>query len=136
MSKMFKFFIGVVVALAMIPLVVSMSDTYNIANNDETFTAVQDIATDEVVTLIEETPVDITDVTVEGVSLVLTTEYTVSGANITVLTDNSETGDEIIVFYTYEMEVASAVGTMVDLIPLLVIISVVVMGALAIRRKK
>ena len=136
MSKMFKFFVGVVLALAMIPLIISMSDAYNIANNDETFTAVQILGVDEVVTLVEQTPVDITKVTVEGVELVLTTEYTVSGSNITVLLDNSETGDIIIVYYTYEMASASAVGTLVDLIPLLVIISVVVMGALAIRYKK
>ena len=136
MSKMFKFFVGVVLALAMIPLIISMSDAYNIANNDETFTAVQILGVDEVVTLVEQTPVDITKVTVEGVELVFTTEYTVSGSNITVLLDNSETGDIIIVYYTYEMASASAVGTLVDLIPLLVIISVVVMGALAIRYKK
>ena len=136
MNKMFKFFIGIVVALAMIPLIVNMSDEYNIATNEETFTAVEILATQEVVTLIEETPVDITSVTVEGVALILTTEYTVSGSAITVLANNSETDDIIVVYYTYEMAVASTVGTLAQLIPLLVIISVVVMGALAIRMKK
>ena len=135
MSKMFKFFIGVVVLLAIIPLVITMSDNYNIATTEETFVAVEILAVDEVVAL-TETPVDVTKVTVEGVELTVTTEYTVSGSNVTILATNSETDDVIVVYHTYEMETASAVGILVDLIPLLVIISLVVMGVVAIKLKQ
>ena len=135
MSKMFKFFIGVVVLLAIIPLVITMSDNYNIATTEETFVAVQILSVDEVVAL-TETPVDVTKVTVEGVELTVTTEYKVSGSNVTILATNSETDDVIVVYHTYEMETASAVGILVDLIPLLVIISLVVMGVVAIKLKQ
>ena len=124
MKKLIGIFIFILFSLSLLPLFINMSDDYNIANVGETFTAVEVLATPEVVT-VSETPTEVTKVTVEGVELTLTTEYTVSGSNITILANNSETDDEIVVYFTYEITTTASQDTLVDLIPTLVIIMIV-----------
>ena len=134
MKKLIGVFLTVLITVSLIPLFVSMSDDYNEANVGETFTAVQVLATPEVVT-VSETPTAVIKVTVEGVELTLTTEYTVSGSDITVLANNSETDDVIVVYYTYDLPTTSAQDTLVDLIPTIIIIGIVASVAFAVYKK-
>jgi len=134
MKKLIGVFVAILFSLSLLPLFINMSDEYNVANTGETFTAVEVLATPEVVT-VSETPIEVTKVTVEGVELTLTTEYTVSGTNITVLANNSETDDIIVVYYSYEITTTASQDTLVDLIPTLIIIMIVGSLAFAIYKR-
>ena len=135
MKKTIGIFIAILFSLSLLPLFINMSDNYNVANVGETFTAVQVLATPEVVT-VSETPTEVTKVPVEGVELVLTTEYTVSGSNVTVLANESETDDVIVVYFEYEMITSTSQDTLVDLVPTLVIIMIVAGVAYSLKSKK
>lgn len=134
MKKLIGVFLTILITVSLIPLFVSLSDDYNEASVGETFTAVEVLATPEVVT-VSETPTAVTRVTVEGVELTLTTEYTVSGSDITVLANNSETDDIIVVYFTYDLDTTTAQDTLVDLIPTLIIIGIVASVAFAVYKK-
>lgn len=134
MKKTIGIFIAILFSLSLLPLFINMSDNYNVANVGETFTAVQVLATPEVVT-VSETPVEVTKVTVNGVELTLTTEYTVSGTSVTVLANNSETDDVIVVYYSYEIATSASQDTLIDLIPTLIIIMIVASVAYAIYKR-
>jgi len=134
MKKLIGVFVAILFSLSLLPLFINMSDEYNVANTGETFTAVEVLATPEVVT-VSETPIEVTKVTVEGVELTLTTEYTVSGFNVTILANNSETDDVIVVYFTYEITTTASQDTLVDLIPTLIIILIVASVAFAIYKR-
>ena len=134
MKKGLGLFLGILITVSLLPLLINMSDNYNLASVGETFTAVEVLATPEVVT-VSETPTEVTKVTVEGVELTLTTEYTVSGSAVTVLANNSETDDVIVVYFAYEMTTSTSQDTLVDLIPTLVIILIVAGVAYSFYRK-
>jgi len=135
MNKLVGIVITILIVLSMIPIAISMSDDYNMANTEESFTAVEVLATPEPFT-VDHTPTEVTKVTVEGVELTLTTEYTVSGSAITVLANNSETDDVVVVFYSYEMTTSTAQDTLVDLIPTLLIIMLVAGIAISLKMRK
>lgn len=135
MKKLIGVFLTILISVSLLPLFINMSDEYNETNTGETFTAVEVLATPEVVT-VSETPLEVTKVTVEGVELVLTTEYTVSGSNITVLANESETDDVIVVYYSYEIATTASQDVLVDLIPTLIIIMVVASLAYAVYKKQ
>ena len=135
MKKLIGVFLSILIGVSLLPLFIDMSDDYNVASTGETFTAVEVLATPEVVT-VAETPIEVTKVTVEGVELILTTEYTVSGSNVTVLANNSETDDVIVVYYTYEIATTASQDVLVDLIPTMVIILIVGSVAFAIYKNK
>ena len=134
MKKLFAILISIVVFLALLPAVVTSTDEYNYQETTQSHTAVQDNATDEVITL-DNTPVSVEGVTVNGTALTVTTEYTVSGDNVTVLTSNSTTDDTIVVSYTYEIETTVGVDSLVTLLPLLFTVIVVVGVAVAVKFK-
>lgn len=127
-------FIGILLVIALLPTLISMSDEYNYLTTEESFIATELEATEEVVT-VDNTPVEVTKVTVEGVTMILTTDYTVSGSAVTILTNKSVPDDVIVVFYTYEATTSTAMDTLVDLIPTLMIIMLVVGVAFAIKMK-
>lgn len=135
MNKLVGIVVTILIVLSMIPIAITMSDDYNSANTEQTFTAVEVLATPEVFT-VDNTPTAVTKVTVEGVELTLTTEYTVSGSAITVLANNSETDDVVIVYYTYDMTTSTAQDTLVDLIPTLLIIMLVAGIAITLKMRK
>ncbi len=135
MNKLLGIAITVILVLSMIPIAISMSDDYNLANTEESFVAVSDSATPAVFT-VSETPVEVIRVTVEGVTMTLTTDYTVADDEITVLTLKSETDDVVVVYYSYEMTTTGAMDTLVDLIPTLLIIMLVAGVAVAVKMKK
>lgn len=128
-------FIGILLVISLLPLLLNMSDEYNYLNEEESFTAIVAEATLEVVT-VDNTPVEVTKVTVEGIELTLTTEYTVSGSDITVLANNSDIDEIIVVFYTYEATTTGAMDGLVQLLPTLIIIMLVVGVAYTIKMKK
>lgn len=135
MKKLIGVFLTILISVSLIPLFISMSDSYNEANTEETFTAIVVEATLEVFT-VEETPVEVTKVTVEGVELTLTTEYTVSGKAITVLANNSDVDEIVVIYYTYELATTNSQDVLVDLIPTIIIISIVAGVALSIYKNK
>ena len=135
MKKLIGVFLSILIGVSLLPLFIDMSDDYNVASVGESFTAVEVLATPEVVT-VSETPIEVTKVTVEGVELTLTTEYTVSGSNITVLANNSETDDVIVIYYTYEIATTASQDVLVDLIPTMIIILIVGSVAFAIYKKQ
>lgn len=135
MNKLVGIAITILLVLTMIPIAITMSDDYNSANTEQTFIAVNDVTTAEVITL-DNTPTSITKVTVEGVELVLTTDYTVSGSVITITADGSIVDDVIVVYYSYDMETSTAMDVLVDLIPTLLIISLVVAVAVTLKMRK
>ena len=135
MNKMIGIVITVLIVLSFIPVAISMSDNYNVANVEETFVATEIEAVAEVVT-VDNTPIEVMRVTVNGDTLVLTTDYTVSGSAITVLANETVPDDVIVVYYSYEMTTSSAQDTLVDLIPTLLIIMLVVGVAVTLKMRK
>lgn len=135
MKKLIGISLTILVSVSLLPLFISMSDGYNEANVGETFTATEIAENSEVVT-VSEIPTAVTKVTVEGVELTVTTEYTVSGSTVTVLANNSVPDDIIVVYYTYDYDTTTAQDTLVDLIPTIVIISIVTGVAYAVYKKQ
>ena len=126
MKKLISLLIAIVIGLALIPAVVNSADTYDIATSVETFTAIQDVATAEVLTT-DETIIAITAITVEGVALDLETDLTsATGTTVTLAVDASVADDIIIITYTYDLEVGTAIDSLVQLLPLLFVVILVV----------
>lgn len=126
MKKLISLLIAIVIGLALIPAVVNSADTYDIATSVETFIATQDVATAEVLTT-DETILAITAITVEGVALDLETDLTsATGTTVTLAVDASVADDIIIITYTYDLEVGTAVDSLVQLLPLLFVVILVV----------
>lgn len=125
MKKLIGLLVAIVVGLALLPLIITSAEDYDLLEISETFTAESDDATSEDFTVVET--IDSTvSVTVEGSALVLTTDYTLSGKVFTLLTDSSNIGDEVVITYIYEMEVATGVDELVSLLPILFTVILVV----------
>ena len=135
MNKLISIIIVIVIGLAMVPLIVTMSDDYDLMTINETFVATEVLATPETVTVVN-TPVEVLGVKVNDVALILTTEYTVSGSNITILANNSDVDDVISVNYSYELEIAAGMDSLIQLLPLLFIIMIVSGVAFAVYKSR
>lgn len=135
MKKLISLLIAIVIGLALIPAVANSADTYDIATSVETFTAIQDVATSEVLTT-DETIIAITAITVEGVALDLETDLiSATGTTVTLAVDASIADDIVIVTYTYDLEVGTAVDSLVNLLPLLFVVILVVGVVVVIKFK-
>ena len=135
MKKLISLLIVIVIGLALIPAVANSADTYDIATSTESFTATQDISTAEVM-ITNETIIEVTRITVNGTTLVLDDDLTSAiGTTITLVADASETNDVIVVSYTYDLEVGTAVDSLVNLLPLLFVVILVVGVVVVIKFK-
>ena len=125
MKKVFTIMLLIVLGLALLPTVTSGTTGYNILDKTETFTATQDVATAEEVTL-AETPEEIEVVYINGAEATLTTDYTVSGSVITFAVDSTVADDVITVDYTFESDAGgTAVDALVQLLPILFVVGLV-----------
>ena len=121
----------IVVGVMLIPVVTQSADTFDITSRRETVTAVNDVATAEVITL-EETPEAITTIKVNGVDLE-EADYTLVGDELTLAVDASVADDVININYTYQMDVGTGQGALIGLLPLVFVIMIAVGGISAIK---
>ena len=135
MKKLIGIMITIVVFLALLPTILTSTEEFNYSETTQTETAVNDETTNEVVAL-DNTPVSVDGVTVNGSALTLTTDYTVSGSNVTLLTDSSTTDDTIVITYTYELDVSTGVEGLVNILPILFAVIVVAGVVVAVKFKK
>ena len=135
MKKLISLLIAIVIGLALLPAILTSADTYDIATSTESFTATQDVATAEVLTT-AETIIDVTSITVDGTALDLETDLTsATGTTVTLAVDASVADDVIVVSYTYDLEVGTAIDSLVNLLPLLFTVILVVGVVVVIKFK-
>lgn len=135
MTKWIGVIIGLLVILVLFPVIKDQTETYNELTINESFTAVEILATPEVVT-VDNTPDAVNSVYVNGEALTLTTEYTVSGSNVTVLASESETDDIIIVNYTYTYETSSGLDAVMTMFSTILLVGVLGWFAYAMFAKR
>ena len=135
MKKLISLLIAIVIGLALLPAILTSADTYDIATSTESFTATEDVATAEVLTT-AETIIDVTSITVDGTALDLETDLTsATGTTVTLAVDASVADDVIVVSYTYDLEVGTAIDSLVNLLPLLFTVILVVGVVVVIKFK-
>jgi hypothetical protein len=110
----------------------SSVENYDIIATSESFTAENDDSTAEDFTL-AETPEAISYVTVNGATCAVTTCYTASGATISLLAASSDADDTVVIGYTYEYDMPSAIDGMVSIILIIFVIAIVAGGAAYIK---
>lgn len=126
--------LAIVVGVVMIPVIGSSVAGAEERSTTESFTAENDDTVQEVVTL-TNTPIiphdseaatveEAMTVTVNDVALDVA-NYSVSGNVVTLDASASNIGDEIDVSYTYEKKFSNAIGSLVELLPLLFVVIVV-----------
>lgn len=135
MKNLIALLVAIVIGLALLPMIIESSDNYDIATVSETFTAIGTTAEAEILTT-DETIIDVTGITVEGVALDLETDLTsATGTTVTLVNSVSDVGDTIIVTYTYQMDVSAGVDGLVSLLPILFTVILVVGVVVAIKFK-
>lgn len=132
MKKLFAAMLIMVIGIVLIPVVQNSVDSYDSLSTDETFTAASNSSTAEDFT-IAETPTSVDAVTVNGTALTLTTDYTVSGSTISLLAASSDTGDTVVVQYTYDYDMPTGIDNLVDVVLIMFVIGVVVGGVAYIK---
>ena len=126
MKKLISLLIAIVIGLSLLPVILSSAETYDIATSTESFTATEDVATAEVLTT-DETIIEVSSIIVDGTALDLETDLTsATGTTVTLAVDASVADDVIVVTYTYDLEVGTAVDSLVNLLPILFTVILVV----------
>lgn len=135
MKKLISLLIVIVIGLALLPAILTSADTYDIATVSESYTATGTVSEAESMTT-SDTIIDVTAITVNGTALDLETDLT-SSTGITVIlgVDASEADDIVVVTYTYDLEVGTAIDSLVNLLPLLFAVILVVGVVVAIKFK-
>lgn len=135
MKKLISLLIVIVIGLALLPAILTSADTYDIATVSESYTATGTVSEAESMTT-SDTIIDVTAITVNGTALDLETDLTSStGTTVILGVDASEADDIVVVTYTYDLEVGTAIDSLVNLLPLLFAVILVVGVVVAIKFK-
>ena len=138
MNKLFKIFLGVIFGMSLLPLIINMSDDYDLETTAFEFTAVSDNTVHEIFDLIDTNliPLNITSVTVNGIEIT-EDEYNYSDSQTLVQLDDisSDIGDEVVIFNTAEIEVDPVLDNLIQLIPTIFIIIIVSAVVIIIYKK-
>lgn len=130
-QKLLTGLLAIVIGVSMLPTITGSIQSAEISTSEETFTATEDDTTEETFSLDNEIE-EVNYVEVEGEEI-SEDDYTVSNSDVTLDADASTTDDEVIISYDFEDELEGAVGSLVDLLPLLFVI-VIVAGTVTLVR--
>lgn len=129
-SKLIAAVVGIVVGVVMIPVLFSSIESANETTTTEDFTAAEDSSTEETFTL-ENDVLDGEDDNISSVEVndseLDEADYSVGDSDneVDLVADASDTDDDVSITYTYADELDGAVGTLVDLLPILFVVTIV-----------
>lgn len=135
MNKLIFIFVGILLVIAFIPTIQSLSDDYDILYNTESFVAVEDNLTQEVITL-DYIADEVISVYINDVLATVTTDYTVSDDTITFTASSTTTSDDIDVNYSYDFNGSSVTDTLATLTPMIIVISLLAISVIFIPKMK
>ena len=128
MKKLIMIFVGIIFGISLLPLIINMSDDYDLVTTAYEFTAVSDTTVHEIFDLVDNNliPLNITSVTVNGSEIVVD-EYNYSDSQTLVQLDatSSDIGDLVVIYNTVEIEIDDTLDTLIQLIPTIFIIIIV-----------